>query len=113
MLQYFYEWIGNIAFYMVMVTAVLHLLPNSDYQKYIRFFTGLVLVILLITPVLKIFGMDHQLTDLYDSREYQEQMQRIEESSAFLEEIRPIAEEAEQAEEKKDGIQVEEIEIGK
>ena len=40
-------------------------------------------------------------------------MQRIEESSAFLEEIRPIAEEAEQAEEKKDGIQVEEIEIGK
>ena len=38
MLEYIYEWIGNIAFYMIMVTAVLHLLPNSDYQKYIRFF---------------------------------------------------------------------------
>ncbi len=113
MFQYLYEWIGNIAFYMVMVTAVLHLLPNSDYQKYIRFFTGLVLVILLITPVLKIFGMDHQLTDLYDSKEYQEQMKRIEESSAFLEEIQPVTQKTRQTEDQEDKIQVEEIEIGK
>ena len=40
----------TLHFYMIMVTAVLHLLPNSDYQKYIRF-TGLVLVILLIAPI--------------------------------------------------------------
>lgn len=112
MLQYFYEWIGNIAFYMVMVTAVLHLLPASDYQKYIRFFTGLVLVILLITPVLKVFGMEHQLTELYDNREYQEQMRRIEEASAFLEEIQPVTEGTGQTEEEGREIQVEEIEIG-
>ena len=77
MLEYIYEWIGNIAFYMIMVTAVLHLLPNSDYQKYIRFFTGLVLVILLATPILKIFGMEKDLANLYDSRAYQEQMKKI------------------------------------
>ena len=40
---------------------------NSDYQKYIRFFTGLVLVILLATPILKIFGMEKDLVNLYDS----------------------------------------------
>ena len=40
MLEYIYEWMENIAFYMVLVTAVMHLLPDSDYQKYVRFFTG-------------------------------------------------------------------------
>ena len=94
MLEYIYEWIGNIAFYMIMVTAVLHLLPNSDYQKYIRFFTGLVLVIFLATPILKIFGMEKDLANLYDSRAYQEQMKKIEESSEFLNNIAPIEETA-------------------
>ena len=94
MLEYIYEWIGNIAFYMIMVTAVLHLLPNSDYQKYIRFFTGLVLVILLATPILKIFGMEKDLVNLYDSSAYQEQMKKIEESSEFLNNIAPIEETA-------------------
>ena len=118
MLEYIYEWIGNIAFYMIMVTAVLHLLPNSDYQKYIRFFTGLVLVILLATPILKIFGMEKDLANLYDSRAYQEQMKKIEESSEFLNNIAPIEETAGEPQDtegdsgKSGQIQGEEIEIG-
>ena len=115
MLEYIYEWIGNIAFYMIMVTAVLHLLPNSDYQKYIRFFTGLVLVILLATPILKIFGMEKDLANLYDSSAYQEQMKKIEESSEFLNTIEETAGEPQDTEGdsgKSGQIQVEEIEIG-
>ena len=109
---------------MIMVTAVLHLLPNSDYQKYIRFFTGLVLVILLATPILKIFGMEKDLVNLYDSSAYQEQMKKIEEESKYLGEteflnnIAPIEETAGEPQdtegdsEKSGQIQVEEIEIG-
>ena len=61
MFEYLYEWMKNIAFYMVLITAVIHILPNSDYKKYIRFFTGMVLVVMLATPLLKIFGMEHPL----------------------------------------------------
>ena len=32
---------------MIMVTAAIHVIPNSDYKRYIRFFTGLVLVVML------------------------------------------------------------------
>ena len=39
MFEYLYGWMQNIAFYMVMVTAVMHIIPNSDYKRYIRFFT--------------------------------------------------------------------------
>ena len=69
MFEYLYEWMKNIAFYMVLITAVIHILPNSDYKKYIRFFTGMVLVVMLATPLLKIFGMEHPLGSLYDSKE--------------------------------------------
>ena len=65
MLEYIYEWMENIAFYMVLVTAVMHLLPDSDYQKYVRFFTGLTLVVLLLTPVSGLFGIDEELKMFY------------------------------------------------
>ena len=89
MFEYLYEWIKNIAFYMVLITAVIHILPNSDYKKYIRFFTGMVLVIMLATPLLKIFGMENPLGSLYDSKEYKEQIEKIEEESKYFGETLP------------------------
>ena len=56
MFSYLYEWIMNLSYYMVMVTAVMHIVPNSDYKRYIRFFTGLVLVLMLTDPVLGLLG---------------------------------------------------------
>ena len=43
MFSYLYEWMMKLSFYMVMVTMVMHVVPNSDYKRYIRFFTGLAL----------------------------------------------------------------------
>lgn len=89
MFKYLYEWIQNIAFYMVMITAVMHIIPNSDYKKYIRFFTGLILVIMLTTPFLKFLGMGADWQGLYDNPEYQKQIQRIEDATGYLEEVEP------------------------
>lgn len=79
-----YEWIRSLAFYLVMVTAVIHMLPDSDYKKYIRFFTGLVLILLLMTPILRIFGMEQNISQLYENAEYEEKIREIEEKSAYL-----------------------------
>lgn len=62
MLDFIYEWIQNIAFYLILITVLLHMLPDSDYKKYIRFFTGLILILLLITPVLKLLHIDYWLS---------------------------------------------------
>ena len=40
MFNYFYEWLRNLAFYMVLVTAVLQLIPNRSYEKNIRLYSG-------------------------------------------------------------------------
>lgn len=63
MFDYIYEWIQNVAFYLVLVTAVLHVVPNQSYRKYIRFFTGLVLILMIMTPVLKLFGTEVEMQD--------------------------------------------------
>lgn len=77
MFAYLYEWIRNVAFYLVLVTALLHVLPRSGYQKYIRFFTGLVLILLVLAPVLKLFQMEEELRDVYRDDSWLEQLEEI------------------------------------
>lgn len=67
MFEYIYEWIENVAFYLVLATAVLHVIPNQEYRKYIRFFTGLVLILMLAAPILKIMGTEIRVQDFMDS----------------------------------------------
>ena len=77
MFAYLYEWIRNVAFYLVLVTALLHVLPRSGDQKYIRFFTGLVLILLVLAPVLKLFQMEEELRDAYRDDSWLEQLEEI------------------------------------
>lgn len=65
MLQEIYKWIQDIVFYLVIVTAVLEVLPGTNYQKYIRFFSGLILILLLFTPFLKLSGARPLFHELY------------------------------------------------
>lgn len=87
MFEFLYEWIRNIAFYMVLVTSMIQILPNSTYKKYIRFFTGMILIMLLMTPVLKIFHMEESFDTLFQNESYQQEMKRIKETTKYLEEI--------------------------
>ena len=74
MLDYIYGWMENIAFYMVLIVAVMQMIPNGSYQKYIRFFAGMILILMMMGPLLKIFQMDK-----YQSAEYEKQLEEIQE----------------------------------
>lgn len=105
-----YQWLQDLAVYLILVSAILQSLPQESYQKYIRFFSGLVLIILLMTPLLR-------LTDMEDSFRSRVQEQNMEqESASFLEEIREKQEEGKGEmtleTEEKEQIEVEEIQIG-
>lgn len=105
-----YQWLQDLAVYLILVSAILQALPQESYQKNIRFFSGLVLIILLMTPLLR-------LTDMEDSFRSRVQEQNMEqESASFLEEIREKQEEGKGEmtleTEEKEQIEVEEIQIG-
>ena len=87
MLNYIYDWIENIAFYLVVLVAVMQMIPQNSYQKYIRFFAGMILILMLAGTIIKMFGM----TD-FQSIEYQSTLQEIEDATGYMERI--IREEA-------------------
>ena len=84
-----YQWVENIAFYMVFMTAALHLIPGDGYRKYLKFFTGLLLILLVLSPVLKIAGMEKNFREVFEKYTYEEELQRIEEKTKYLEEVSP------------------------
>ena len=87
MIAFIYEWMENIAFYLVILVAIMQMIPQNSYQKYIRFFAGMILILMLAGPILRIFGM----TEL-QSTAYQNALQEIEEATGYMEYI--IREEA-------------------
>lgn len=114
MFEYLYEWIRNIAFYMILVMVVIQILPDSSYKKYVRFFTGLVLILLMATPVLKIFGMDTSISELYQNESYENEIQKIEDATNYLHNIDAAGYLGEEeSEEEENSIGVEEIKIGR
>lgn len=82
MLDYIYEWIENITFYMVIVVAAMQMIPGNSYRKYIRFFAGMILILMLAGPVLKIFGMSE-----FPITEYQKELEEIKNATKHMEEI--------------------------
>lgn len=41
-----YQWMKSLAFFHVLTTALLHILPDKRYEQYIRLFMGFLLVLL-------------------------------------------------------------------
>lgn len=68
------EWIRQIIIYVLIVTVLRSLIMKPQYEQYFRFFSGLVLILLVISPVLHVL---HQDASWYDSVErYLLQMDR-------------------------------------
>lgn len=80
MFDYIYQWIQNLACYMILITAVIQILPNNSYRKYIRFFCGLILIIVLAAPMLELFGAEENLRRIYREARYEETIKEIQEA---------------------------------
>ena len=72
----------NLAVYMLLVTAFLQALPENSYRKYVRFFCGLLLTVLLAQPVLDLMGEAGQL---YRTAEYEQMIKEMEYAADLLE----------------------------
>ena len=53
-----YQWMKQIASYLVLMTVAMQLVLGETYKKYIRFFVGLILILMIIEPIWNLFGMD-------------------------------------------------------
>jgi stage III sporulation protein AF len=81
MFEFISQWLKNITFYYIIVTLILQMTPNQEYKKYIQFFTGLILILLLAEPVWSVTKMGVSIET------YEEQMQQFEEAISYLDEV--------------------------
>lgn len=66
-----------VAVFYLMEQMVLNLLPAKTYERYVRFYLGLLLVILLLRPIFHIFDLTEQLDSehlMYDLWEEVEEL---------------------------------------
>lgn len=100
-----FQWIQDIAFYTLLMVVVLNVLPKQSQQKYLKFFMGIVLIILVISPVLSFTGLDQKLDETYVRQTYDQELQE------FLRQQEAIEKEyQEYVNEKIEEVQQEEIE---
>lgn len=68
-----FEWIEQIAFYSVLMVLVNHLLPAGEQKKYVRFFMGLVFLLVVFAPILRITGQEAKIYRRYMEHSYQQE----------------------------------------
>lgn len=57
-MSYLTEWITSIILFILLATVVEMLLPNSSMQKYTKLVIGLLLIVVILTPILKLLSTD-------------------------------------------------------
>lgn len=71
-----YGWMRSLAVFYILLTCILHLVPDEKYQRYIRFFMGLVLTVMLCAPVFSIFGASRDLLGTFQVQYEEEELLR-------------------------------------
>ena len=104
MRQEIYQWMKDLAFFHVLTTAILHILPDKRYEQYVRLFMGLLLILLICTPVFAVVGKSQELLEGFRKNYSQEEQERMEAEAQGIRET--FLKEAYESELKK---QVEEI----
>ena len=64
-MEILYGWVKNIIYFMIFLSVAGSLLADSKYEQYIRFFTGALLILLTVSPLLDAAGLDMRLERLF------------------------------------------------
>ena len=56
MRDYILEFAKNIIYYLMLVTVIMQLLPESANKKYVKLYSGLVFILAFFTPLMDLTG---------------------------------------------------------
>lgn len=84
--QEIYSWIKNIVIYMIINTIIMNLLGDKSYKKYVSIVSGMILVLIVISPLVKLMKLDDSLDYFLrynffasETKEYKSQLEQAEE----------------------------------
>ena len=59
-MNFLYDTVKNIVIYLLLVTIVINLIGNSSYKKYVSVFTGMILILIIVKPIMTFFHMEEK-----------------------------------------------------
>jgi stage III sporulation protein AF len=65
-----YTWIKNVVIYMIINTIIMNLLGNSSYKKYVSIVSGMILVLIVVSPLMQFMNLDDKLDYFLASSDY-------------------------------------------
>lgn len=86
-----YEWIRNIIIYMILNTIIMNLLGNKSYKKYVSIVSGMILVLIVVSPLIKYMELE-EILDYYlksndfaiEASDFKNDLNRMEEEQSNL-----------------------------
>ncbi|MCI8813868.1 MAG: stage III sporulation protein AF [Lachnospiraceae bacterium] len=73
MTQAVYQWVRNLAVYYIILTALMHIMPNSQYGRYIRYFMGILLILILASPLFNLLHLEERMNELFHKKMLEEE----------------------------------------
>lgn len=79
-MQKIYDWMKNVAIFYILLTAVQQMIPVKKYERYIRFFMGLLLILMMSIPVMSLLRYGEEISEEF-WKTYQIYQEELEEMS--------------------------------
>jgi stage III sporulation protein AF len=83
-----YSWVKNIIIYFILITVIENALPKNNYRKYMKVFTGMILVILVISPFIKMLNIEDKISYYYELEDFKQNTKDMENSLLAMDEVR-------------------------
>lgn len=65
------EWAGSILSFLILITVIRGILPSKKYEPYLRLFSGLMLILLVLQPVTGGLGLERQIDRAFEAFSFQ------------------------------------------
>lgn len=60
-----YDWMKCLAVFYILLSTMLHLVPTGQYERYVRFFMGLLLILMMCAPAAAILGKSREAAESF------------------------------------------------
>ena len=79
------EWVRNIVIFLILNTIIMNLLGNSSYKKYVSIVSGMILLLIVVSPFLKLLRIDEILDYYLNTNIFQSDMSSIQSELRLME----------------------------
>lgn len=74
---FLYDWVKNLAVFLIFISIIRNLLPKSHYEKYVKLFTGMLVILLVLQPLSGFLRVQDRIDTLFSLDLYSQEMDEM------------------------------------